>query len=147
MSEYCTIISPVKDFRSMITILRQLGAEVSDIDGTEQEWRSVSLKSDVSKLVFNSMIRQFPGDEFSKLVLGIHNFARKLQGADIRTAQTVLDAIANAQLLIGVVASPGFLESNPHQEYVLGIAKSVGGLIFSGDAILDSSGNPLLKRQ
>lgn len=57
----------------------------------------------------------------------------------------MLDAIANAQLLIGVVASPGFLESEPHQEYVFGIAKSVGGLIFSGDAILEEKRFLLMK--
>lgn len=73
MSDYCTIVSPVNDLKNVITTLRQLGAEISHIDGTEQEWRSISLRSDVSELVFNSMIRQFPGDEFSKLVLGIHN--------------------------------------------------------------------------
>lgn len=131
----------------MLTTLRQLGAEISLIDGTDQEWRSVSLKSDVSELVFNSMIRQFPGDQFSKLVLGIHNFARGLNGTDTGTTQAALNAIANVQMLVGVVASPEFMEAEHHQDYVCGVTRNLGGLIFNGDAILDSDGNELLKAQ
>lgn len=144
MSESCTIVSPVKNAKRLIDVLQEMGAEVDYLNGDAKDWQSVSVKSDECEIVFNILSREVPGDRFSQLILGMHNFARKLQVVHEQTAANVLKTVADAQMLIGVVATPSFSQNEQHEDYVFEIAKSIGGIVFNGDSFLSADGMPLL---
>lgn len=144
MSESCTIFSSSQSYAQILQTLRELSAPIKLIDGEDSQWRSVQTQSGTSELTFNSLTRVTPGDRFSKIILGAHNFARNISQSHETNRQRVLAGITQAQLLVGVVATPKFNEAEHHLDYVFGVAKSIDGLIFNGSAFLDSDGNILL---
>jgi len=75
----------------------------------------------------------------------MHNFFQKLHAEDAETKRRVQDAVAQTQFLVGVVATPKFLDAEHHFDYVLGVADRVNGLVFNGTAIMNSDGKTLLR--
>jgi hypothetical protein len=75
----------------------------------------------------------------------MHNFFRTVDtdaGAD---RALVLQRIANAKMLIGVVGEPEFLEEEGHFEQIWRTAERLDALVFSGDAMLNGRGELLLR--
>jgi hypothetical protein len=56
----------------------------------------------------------------------------------------VLDKIANAQMLIGVVGEPEFIEEDGHFDCIWSISEELHAVVFSGEAMLDCTGRRLL---
>lgn len=140
MSDACTIILPTKDFLSVLTILKQFLDPVL-IVGSETHWERLETKSSENSLVFRSLVRVAPGDQFSKLILGLHQFARNLRGINPTRFTELLREIENAEMLIGVVATPDFSANALYEEAVFAVAESLHGIVFTGSSFVSGSGD------
>lgn len=138
----CTVVCATKGYRAIAQMARQISRDTVSIQGTDEEWTTIRIRSGLHVLTFTSLVRIRPGDRFSKLVLGMYSFFRQIDTFSVQAKQTVLDTISQANMLIGVVVEPGW--SDREEDYVFEIAKCVDGMVFTGHAMLDSHGSILL---
>ena len=91
----------------------------------------------------HTLVRQAPRDEFSRIILGAHNFVRSGKCGTDAARQRVLDFILDATLLVGVGQTP------PEGErYSVSVVATIGGtsdmMVFDGLTLRDSTGSDLL---
>lgn len=144
MFEACSIFSNTRDYSNILRAFHQYPREMLKLTGSESSWQSIKLEFSDSTLEFTALVRSAPGDQFSKIVLGMYNFVRHCDGSEEQKAR-IASGIARTEMILGVVAKPEFLE--PHFEHVFNAARSIDGLIFNGSAILNASGDTLLERK
>jgi hypothetical protein len=144
MTSTLTIVCP--DVRSceIVTALRSFGHhDVPEI--AEPAGGSFTLHFGRGTLKLSCLIQLQPGDAFSKLVLGMYNYFRKLPTREgDRNKRYVLDRIGNAAMMIGIVAEPHFEIDDMRLDCIWKIAEAVDGVIFNGDAILNLKGERIL---
>lgn len=143
MTEYCTIFGQHPDYAGVLSRIRETSSAPVGVVGDESRWKKLVLKSRQATLTFNSMQREKPGDEFSKLVLSTHSFLRKVN-VEAPNREAVLRTISSCVVAVGVVAEPVLDESEGYMACVLDVAKILQGVIFNGTSILDSDGALLL---
>lgn len=143
MAEYCTIFGQNADYAGVLRRIRETSVAPVGVVGEESRWKKLVLKGRQSTLTLNSMEREKPGDDFSKLVLSTHNFLRK-SSSDSASKDSVLKAVSACSIAVGVVAEPALDESEGHMACVLDVARIIKGMIFNGSAMLDSDGALLL---
>lgn len=95
-------------------------------------------------MTLNRKVRLKPGDSFSKMVLGLHNYFRQVNTSAEAIKREVLDRVSGMELAIGVVAEPEFVEEAGHFDYIFGIAAAVDGIIWNGEGVLNADGQLLL---
>ncbi|MGH9613065.1 MAG: hypothetical protein ACRD4P_08310 [Bryobacteraceae bacterium] len=114
------------------------------VEGDPASWTRMVIQGPETTLTFNAMLRERSGDEFSDLILGAESFFRKVDTDAPDRKKTVLDWIAATELIVGVTASPEFVEEEGHFDLVLDLAEELDGLIFNGSGMVTSEGDLLL---
>jgi hypothetical protein len=92
----------------------------------------------------NRQIRREPGDAFSKMVLGMHNYFRCVKTTAEAKQRDILNRVANMALAIGVVAEPEFVEEARHYDCIFGIADALNAIIWTGSGAINAEGKLLL---
>lgn len=119
------------------------GAPV-EVEGDPANWTRAVIQGPDTTLTFNAMPSGRPGGDFSDLILGAESVFRKVDTDAPDRKKTVLDWIAATELIVGVIASPEFLEEEGHFDLVLDLAEELEGLIFNGSGMITSEGDLLL---
>ncbi len=141
MTDYCTVISPRKiDLEKLIEHFREAG--VSTENRSQSDFVFLSMDAGTLKLSF--MNRTVPQDRFSRMSLGMHDYFRRISGADVVGQRTALHSIASARSAIGVAVEPGFDSDGKLEACVFAVAKEVAGCIFNGSDLIDREGRVVL---
>ena len=146
MASACTILCPTTAYSNVLDAIRISWPGEVSIDGKADTWTRVTLIYLGKCLTLSSLVQEQPGDKFSKLILSMHNFFCTVETAAASNQSNVLAHIANAKMLIGIVAEPDFVEDDDRLDSLWTIAESVNGLIFNGDSMLDLRGQRILSR-
>lgn len=144
MSSKCTIFSPKLDFVGVIGFLKKHAAGQLEIKGSETVWEQIILRHGGSKLILNNLFRKEPGDSFSKLILGTHNFFHNINTFAFTQKEFVLRQVGNCQMALGMVGEPEFEEEAGHFDLIFGLADELDGMIFNGAEMLNSQGKTIL---
>ncbi len=144
VSSSCTIYSPRLDFNTPLTILRHYQGGHLEIKNAKGHWTTLTLITGESQIVFSSLWQQKPGDEFSRLILGTHNYFRMIGTQNKRLQNQLLHTIAATNMVIGVKAIPDFDESVGHFDLIFAIAETLDGMIFNGNGMIDYEGKMIL---
>jgi hypothetical protein len=108
------------------------------------DWSQIVLRIDPkSILTFTKCVRLKPGDEFSRMVLGFHNYIRHVKTRSHRAKKPFLAHVADCSLAIGVLCEPSF-DLEEWQKTILAVAREMGALIWNGSGMLDAEGRLLL---
>lgn len=145
MSDSCTILTTKIDLKAIADILRDTKATFG-IDGDFDKWDTIKLKFDQSELRFKKSVRERPGDKFSKMILGMHNYFRNVDTKASNNKEHILQNVGETKLAIGVVADPEFSEEDGHFDFIFAVAEKIDGMIFNGEAMLDPKGDMILSK-
>jgi hypothetical protein len=146
MPQHCTILCPTDDAKRVVDLLRDAVGERGTVCVVGQPimWSSITVVSSAASLVLNRLVRVRPGDEFSKLVLSMHNYFRRVTTSHAAIQADVLQRITGMGLVIGVVAEPEFVDSAGHYDCIFGLAEALGALVWTGSGVLNAQGELLL---
>jgi len=124
--------------------LRDSAGTPVEIEGVPANWTRAIVRSAGTTLTFSSLTRDRDGNEFSDLILGAESFFRKVDTDALDRKKAALGWIAATELIVGVTASPEFVEEEGHFDLVLDLAEELAGLIFNGSGMVTSAGDLLL---
>jgi hypothetical protein len=144
MTSACTILCPAINYAKVLEAIRLTSDGEISLDGTNEKWGRITVMLPSKQVTLTSLVREMPGDKFSKLVLSMHNFFRTIETPAASNKRYVLSRIADVQMMIGVVAEPQFLEDDSRFDILWGVAEWNSALIFNGEAILDLQGRRIL---
>lgn len=146
MPQNCTILCPTDGPQQVIGFLRDLLEDSAKIHvtGKESNWSKIKLKKQSASLTLNRQVRVKPGDSFSKLVLGMHNYFSQVKTSAKAIKKDVLERVANLALAIGVVAEPAFVDEARHYDCIFGIADALNAIIWTGCGVINAEGKLLL---
>jgi hypothetical protein len=144
MSDACTIICPSKNYIAILEMAEATARYAVHVNGPREAWQSLAIISEGSTLEITASVQVRPGDHFSKLILGMHNFFTRIETRWSEEKRKVLSTISRANMLIGVTADPAFAEEDGHYDCIFEIAKRIDGVIFTGSAMLNAQGKKLL---
>jgi hypothetical protein len=145
MSDSCTILTSSLDLEIIADILQDKKA-VFNLDGDFDKWSTIKLQFDKSELRFMASVRERPGDEFSKMILGMYNYFSNVDTNASNNKGYILKNIGETKLAIGVVGDPQFSEEDGHFDCILAVAEKIEGIIFNGEAMLDFKGDMILSK-
>ena len=94
-------------------------------------------RSVAASVEVNPLVREKPGDYFSRLILGTHNFARRRVKGREDQCGPVLDFIASTSVIVGVPHSPD-------TRVLAALTVGMKAVIFDGQTIRDPEGKDLL---
>jgi hypothetical protein len=143
MSDFCTILTTKLDLKAIAEILHNAKATF-DIDGDFDKWDTIILKFEKSELRFTKSVRERPGDKFSKMILGMHNYFRNVDTRADSNKEHILQKVGETKLAVGVVGQPEFSEEDGHFDYIFSVTKKIDGMIFNGEGMLDYKGDMIL---
>jgi hypothetical protein len=147
MSDNCTIICADADYQAAFNSLRAVSPLPLAIEGNQDAWSRIEIRSPTSSIAFTSLVRKAPMDPFSKLNLSLSNFFRRIETPHEELRQKIVAHINNATLMIVVVAEPEFSEQDLHPEFIYSLAQTLNGMVFDGDAMHDDEGEILLDQR
>ncbi len=142
-----TIFGRKSERKAIVEGLRNATNLPIKISGNDDSWESLLVTAPRATLTFNALLRNEPGDQFSKTVLGGANFFRRVNTDAKNNQSFVKDAILNTKLIIGVVAEPELAEDAGFPDLLFEAAHRCDGLIFNGEGMVDTSGDLLLDKQ
>jgi len=138
MPESCTILGSKKDYTAVLDLaMSQSSASVGVVEG-EGHWKKITVQSDDGWLILNSLEAHTPGDEMSKLLLGMSNYFNKVNTQAETSKKKAIELIGSCVLAIGITAEPAF--SVGQTDLILKVASAIDGVLFNGYALLDSDG-------
>jgi hypothetical protein len=147
MADSCTILIALEASCDALSVIEHCVPTAAKVrverDATSWSQAIVSFGSSTS-LTFNKRVRIRAGDEFSRMVLGMHNYFRNVETHAVRTKKMVLDLIAECKLALGVVVEPSFDTASGSREIICNVARECGAIIWNGSALLDPDGRLLL---
>jgi hypothetical protein len=148
MPENCTILCPADDSPRVAGLVRGLVGDRGSVrvSGREAAWSSIAVEADGTSLVLSRLVRVRPGDRFSQLVLGTHNYFSRVRTRHKAVQADVLRRVGGMVLGVGVVAEPGFAEAAGHYDCLYGLAAALEAVIWTGDRVLNAEGRLLLDR-
>ena len=144
MSSAFTILCPRVDYTAAWNSIHAFQTIEKSNDGDSGRWERISVTFSEGVIDFNSLVRQEPGDKFSKLILSMHNFFRIVKTDSIKNKEYVLDRILATKMMLGVVGVPHFLETYTRLACAWSVDQNLGSIIFNGDAMLDLDGERIL---
>jgi hypothetical protein len=116
----------------------------SDLAGAEEKWEQIVISTTEGKIIFNSRQRKRPGDDFSRMILGAHNYFRNIKTRKVKQRQRILDLLGGCEMAIGVVADPEFTETDSRLDLVFAIVRRLDAMIFNGSGMIDKDGAMIL---
>jgi len=138
------MVCPEKAYDAALDALREATSFTLEVAGNRTRWTTVKVLFSRSTMTFTTMVRIKPGDRFSKLVLGMHNFFNMIDTKNEDEKKIVLKAIENTEMFIGIIADPEFIDEEGHFAYLFTVARKLNALIFTGEAMQDANGRSLL---
>jgi hypothetical protein len=141
----CTLVSPSKDYLSVLQLLRSTPYDNLEVSGKEESWQSIRVELPSSELVFNSMIYERRADKFSKLVNQMHVYFDQPHCGKKNDREKTLKRILATKMLIGTVGEPEL--SDECCERISFLAKKLGAMVFTGNALVEWDGSTLLERK
>jgi hypothetical protein len=146
MAQNCTILCPIDDPRQVLAVVRDFLPDGADIgvNGNDSEWTRIEIKTGSASLTLNRQVRHEPGDRFSRMVLGMHNYFRVVKTPSDATQRDVLDRVASMALAIGVVAEPQFIDEARHYDCIFGIAAAMNAIVWTGSGVINADGIMIL---
>lgn len=139
MSESCTIYCKVLNLEELARVVHLHFPSTGSAAGDSMMVHG----SDGSLRVTQKVFRE-PGDEFCRMMLSIRAFVKRIESADARSQQAVVDHLDQCDLAIGVVAEPAFDADGRYHAVVFAIAKALDGVVFNGQEMLDTNGVALV---
>lgn len=145
MNSAVTLVCPETAYQKVLATVHTFDSQVS-LQSNDESWDQIVLNFATGTMVLTSMIRQGSGDKFSKLILSLHNFFRTINTIAHSNKDLVLSRVANARMLIGVVAEPEFRAPDARLECLARIADELDALIFDGQAMLNAKGERIIAK-
>ena len=115
-----------------------------EVAGKNASWSSIAIEAPGTSLVLNRLVRVRPGDRFSSLVLGVHNYFNQVKTKRKAIKADVLRRVERMALAIGVVAKPEFVELAGHYDCIFRLAKAFDAIIWTGSGVINADGDLLL---
>ena len=145
MTASCTLFSDTVGLAQILAAARSAAPDAHlEVEGDPGSWQRLRLSTTGASLCLTSMVAKEPGDEFSKLLLGLHNHFRRAAIAHGRATPEALKRVLALGLAVGIVAEPT-MECEPWVERVVwAAAEAVSGSIFNGNDLLTSEGTVAL---
>ena len=81
-----------------------------------------------------------PGSEFSRIILGAHNYFRTIGSHTHPDKERVLSLLERSDMMLGIRADPALSPDDSRLECVLLMAEALKGMIFDGRDMLDHGG-------
>lgn len=145
MSESITLFCRVmcddsESFLKRLTLLASTAIE-RDLDA---RWSRISCRTSTGSVDFNRLFFTEVGDKFAKQRwTTIVKVNRKKEEAP-EAAKRVDDHLEHTEMIIGIVANPGFDEIDKLPELIGYLAMEFDALIFNGSQFMDFGGNEVL---
>lgn len=146
MTSACTVLCPEINFGTVFEAIHSMSEAEILLDGTPDQWTRATVSVSGKLLTFSILIREHPGDKFSRLVLSLHNCFEPVQSDAPSNKEHVLDRILNVKMMIGVVADPEFLQDDIRLAVLWRVVESMDAVLFNGDAVFNLEGLQLLDR-
>lgn len=122
--------------------LDRCGADVRS-DGPPGSWeRAEAVFGDGSLVVTRKMFA--PGSEFSRVVLGAHNYFRQVETDNQAGKARVLTLLEACDMMLGVRAEPPLDPDGPRYACTLALVTALDGLLFNGSDMLDGDSRVVL---
>lgn len=145
MSESCTLYCKVMsdDVESFIKRLDILAPSTIEQDGADR-WATIVCTTRQGTVNFNRLFFTQVADRFAKLRwTTIVKVQRKLESHP-EEAKKVDDHLEHTEMIIGVVAEPGFDDIDKLSELIGILALEFDALIFNGSEFMDFDGSHIL---
>ena len=126
----CTIYSPVVDHQVVHAMQALLPEWSLQLEGEPTRWSSARFIHAQGLLVFNSLERTAPMDEFSKIILGTCNYFWRREDIPEPERKELMRFAGGARWLIGVVATSKSLPEDFFRHMALEVARRLGGRVF-----------------
>jgi hypothetical protein len=149
MSEtYYTIVCKFETSRELLDLPQLLMKDELDISYTpiDLRWDSIKVTSSRCVIQLNRLVKDEPGDKYSKLILGLFNYFNKLKYNSESQKKTVLGLVSEAKCLIGVVCEASDSNKDNCYRFVLELAQLLNACVFTGNDLVDASGSSLTSR-
>ena len=143
MADKCTLFCLRDDTDSIIHLAHVILTNIDKLE-YDTELERLVVTSGSASLKVSRKIQLEPGDSFSHLILGMHNFVRRIDTSAVASQRRILAHIAASRSGIGVVAEPDFDAIATTYDLIFGLARELDGLIFTGSGLIDSEGRLLL---
>ena len=146
MPQSCTILCPSDDSQRVVALVREFVGERGrvGVTGRGAAWSSITVGTAGASLVLTRLVRGRPGDRFSQLVLGAHNYFNRVKTRRRAIRADLLRRVGGVALAVGVVAEPGFVEAAGHYDCIYGLAGALDAVIWTGSGALNPRGELLL---
>jgi hypothetical protein len=145
MPQNCTILLPSDEPDRVAGLVYDLAAGRGRIavSGDAGAWSAITIRAPQASLTLNRRVFTQPGDEFSKMKLGMWAYFDRVETAHPEVKQEVLRRVEEFALAVGVVAEPEFVEDAGHFDCIFGLAGALGGVIWTGSGVLNQEGKML----
>ena len=145
MSESCTLFCKVMcdDIESFLKRLTLLDTTCVERDH-DARWSRISCKTPAGSVEFNRLFFIEVADKFAKLRWT--TIVKVLRKKDVAPeAVTIVDNhLEHTEMIIGIVANPGFDDIDKLPELIGFLAMEFDALIFNGNQFIDFGGNQVL---
>jgi hypothetical protein len=145
MSQSCTIYSRKNEWENIAGILRDAGVENSDNDSESSDNGNIKNSDGTLRLSLRKSFQA--GDDFSRMLLGTHNFFSQVETENTQAQNELLNFILSCETAVGIVAEPEFKEEDKRLDIVFAIAELLDGYIFNGSEMLDKNGELVLSAE
>jgi hypothetical protein len=140
VAQHCTIFFADKCYQEILTALK---AQIPGLktEGNPDSWTKIVISDEDTSLTLSSLVFVRPMEQFSKIVLGSINLARR--GVPEKNRNAVMDSIGNCGLIVGVKGEPYFTED--HDDYIELVASCSSAIVLLEDAsFVNAVGEELL---
>jgi hypothetical protein len=144
MTSACTILCPTIDYGKVLDAIESATEGELSLEGIRDKWIRITIVHSGKQITFSGLVQLRPQDKFSKLVLSMYSFFNMVETDVVSNKDYVLSRIADAEMMIGVVADPEFAKEDSRLDILWRIAECMDAVIFNGDAILDLLGQRIL---
>lgn len=140
----CTLVLLRGDRERLLSALEKAFGTPKELKGNRTSWKRSKFKMDYGDAQFTVQMKARPGDEFSRIILGLWSFVRDARiGAKVK--KSLQATILDTEMLVGVVVSD--LRSDdlhPFLVKVFDVLGNLDGLLFDGSQLVDATGNVLI---
>lgn len=148
MPDYCTLMCAKSDPALAFSTLSKFvtaGRDALTVEGKPEDWRKMTVVRDGATIVVNSLKPQAGSREFSRLIMGMHSYFRKIATPAAAVKEDVLKRVSQCRYALGVVAEPEFVDDANHFDYIFGLAEALDALIWNGSGVIDIGGRIVLE--
>lgn len=135
MSESMTIYCALPDFEGVAQVVMSKPGWVL----LRRESAHIHLRSPEGEMSVNAL---FPvvGGRFGRVYMGALNAIRRIPGMDRSMRDQLYDDVKRAEMILGCVVEPDFLERDERFDAIFEIAQLCRGVVFDGFTFLTDNG-------